>query len=572
MPELSSGMTHRTLSDIFHWVEENELALPELQRPSVWGSSKVPSLLSSVYSDYPFGIMLIWTPKKAERIHCKPFIFQQDKSYDTKRQAAHYLIDGQQRLTSFFRSLHKDGDLTVAFNLRTEEFALPDAKIKEMLKDPLKNCWYKLKDLLALGTIETAELMSRHADLGKNQLETVFGNKGSLQRLQPDKISISFYNIHEKTYGDVAEIFQRINLGTPVKQSQIALGKLSTVYPGVVGEVEAYLELMRKKNGYRFALDLFMSSFAAIATDFADVENLGKRYLQGKMPAETVKKDVDRTKNALIKALAFIEEKLFIDTMKYFPSERTLTFLAYLNDARPDLMANAANANRVALWTALAVLGSHHGDYRRLCKDISAIRDADSDEEALKRLFEYMKTANVKSEVRAQLSSLTDMESPISRNNVLFGFLYAITRWKNAVSFMSRVPIKTAIVDDTEDEEETTDENTIRHDAIHEHHIYPAAQLKKEAQQQESKWNTKPWIFDLANFTFLTGEDNLNLKDPSIEYLFVLPQDIRESHSIDPTRQYRSGQYEKFIVDRRKIIRRNLDEFLKKLEQDADNA
>ena len=53
--------------------------MPELQRPSVWGSSKIPRLLSSVYNDYPFGIMLIWTPKPDERIHCKPFVFQKAK-------------------------------------------------------------------------------------------------------------------------------------------------------------------------------------------------------------------------------------------------------------------------------------------------------------------------------------------------------------------------------------------------------------------------------------------------------------------------------------------------------------
>lgn len=572
MPELSSGMTRRTLSDIFNWVEGNELALPELQRPSVWGSSKIPRLLSSIYNDYPFGIMLIWTPKKGERIHCKPFMFQVDKGYDTQKQAQHYLIDGQQRLTSFYRALHKHGDLTIVFNLSTQEFALPDATIKAMLKDPSKHHWYKLKDLLALDMIETAELMQRHADLGKVHLETVFGTQGSLQRLRPEKIDISFYNIHEKTYGDVAEIFQRINLGTPVRQSQIALGKLSTIYPGVVGEVETYLEEIRKKNGNHFSLDLFMSSFATISTGFADVENLDKRYIQCKTPVSTVRSDVDRTKNALIKALSFIEDKLFIDTMKYFPAERTLTFLAYLHDTCPRLMTETKAANKVALWTAYTVLGSHHGDFRRLCKDISAIRDTGTDAEALDALFENMKSANVKAEVKAQLASLSDMESPISRNNVLFGFLYAITRWKKAVSFMSHEPIRTAVVDDTEDEEDSADENTVRPDAIHEHHIYPAARLKEEALQEGLEWITKQWIFDLANFTFLTGKDNLKVKDPAIDYLLVIPSEIRESHSIDPTRQYRSGQYEKFIVDRRKIIRRNLDDFLKKLELDADNA
>jgi len=57
----------------------------------------------------------------------------------------------------------------------------------------------------------------------------------------PENILISYFNVDEKPYSDVAEIFERINLGVPVKKSQIVLGKLSTIFPGVVEKVEAIL-------------------------------------------------------------------------------------------------------------------------------------------------------------------------------------------------------------------------------------------------------------------------------------------------------------------------------------------
>ena len=566
MAKLSHGMTDRNLSEIFEWIEHNELALPELQRPSVWGSNKIPRLLSSVYSDYPFGIFLIWTPKKNERIHCKPFMFQKSTNYNTQEIFTHYLIDGQQRLTSFFRALHDNGDLSVAFNIQTEEFALPDAKIRAMLKNPAEYHWYKLRELLKLDTIEIAELFKVHSGLGKNHLEGIFGNQGKLQKLLPTNISISFYNINEKSYGDVSEIFERINLGTPVKRSQIVLGKLSTVYPGVVSEVEIFLEQMRLKNGCRFDLDLFISTFSTTATMFADVNNLEKRYLQYAKPnIEKVKSDIRKTKKVLKEALDFIEEHLFIDTMKYCPSERTLTALSFLFAKKPTYIKDSINTHKIVLWVAWALLTGHHNDHRRLVKDIAIIRDNSEDIPEL--LTDQMKKAGLRANLTQRKKSLLDMESPISRNNAIFGFVYALTRWKEAVSFISRDPIKTEAVDETEDEEEYIDENTVKKEAIHEHHIYPSSRLKEESVQGED-WITKEWINDIANLTFLTGKDNIALKDPEIDYLWVLPQYLKKGHMI-ANHHYRKGQYKKFLKDRRKLIKEYLELFLKELQSNA---
>src|SRR5437870_13473850 len=110
MPDLTSGMTDKKLSEIFGWLEHGELALPELQRASVWGDEQIPRLLESVYRDYPFGIMLIWTPEAGSQIICRNFEFGEERNIHKPRAAKHYLIDGQQRLTSFYRSLHGNGN------------------------------------------------------------------------------------------------------------------------------------------------------------------------------------------------------------------------------------------------------------------------------------------------------------------------------------------------------------------------------------------------------------------------------------------------------------------------------
>ena len=566
MAQLSSGMMERKLDSLFEMVTTNELALPELQRASVWGNSMVPRLISSVYEDYPFGILLFWTPKTGGGIRCRPFAFQRGKDFDTTDTAEHYLIDGQQRLTSFYKALHPDGDLSVAFNLKTEEFALPDGRIQQMLVKPEEHGWYDLRHLLSLKMQDMVELVQRHAELGEEYLNNIFDNK--LRRLRPESIPITIYNIEHKTYADVAEIFERINLGKPVKRSQILLGKLSAVYPGIVSEVEDYLARMRDQHGSGFDLDLFISTFSTIATGYADVDRFEHRYLQDKPSVGQVQTDLKHTFDTLFAALGFIEKYLYIDTFKYFTSERTLVALAYLHHRFPKEMLDDAYSQKIARWAYSCVLAGHHQDFGRLRKDLALMRwleDDESPEIMPQKLMTNFGACGSSFDWR--IRTLTDMDSAISRNNLLFGIMYGLARWKGAKSFMSHEPICTSIVDDSEDDEDVVDEKTVNELAIHEHHIYPRSQLVKEAAEGDTKLS-KEWIFDLANFTFLTGKDNIELKDPPITYLRAYSKELKDPHMIRSS-QYGPGQYWKFLKDRRKLIRTRLDEFLAYLEAQA---
>ena len=203
MPDLCRGMTEYKLSEIFGWLKRGELALPELQRPSVWGDAKIPLLLESVYRDYPFGVVLIWTPEAGSQIVCRDFEFEDEGNNGTPRAARHYLIDGQQRLTSFYRSLHEDGNpprdwnIHVAFNVRREEFSLIDGKIKSMLTNPRDHGWYRLRALLRMGPEDLARLRmeQNQIDLDDEKFQAIFAANGRLWKLLPPNISIGLYNL-----------------------------------------------------------------------------------------------------------------------------------------------------------------------------------------------------------------------------------------------------------------------------------------------------------------------------------------------------------------------------------------
>jgi hypothetical protein len=291
-----------SLEYFFGWIKNNYLALPELQRPNVWSASKIPPFLSSIYSNYPFGIFLIWKPTKGERIRCRPFAFEQDKQGKRKQKPSLYLIDGQQRLTAFYKALHHHGDVRVVFNINTEGFELWNKKYSE------KDGWYDIKHLLGFNDRERVQFRDEHKRIGDTRLDNIFEK---LDSLRPKNIAISYFSVDEKPYSDVAEIFERINLGLPVKKSQIVLGKLSTIFPGVVAKVEAILEKQKKQHGNEFDLDLFMTVLTVVATGDIDMDDIVDEYSkQNGSPKRNLEKDLKRTTSAIEKAFTFTNKYL----------------------------------------------------------------------------------------------------------------------------------------------------------------------------------------------------------------------------------------------------------------------
>jgi uncharacterized protein with ParB-like and HNH nuclease domain len=41
-------------------IKQGEVALPDIQRPFVWGTIKVRDLLDSMYKGFPVGYLLFW--------------------------------------------------------------------------------------------------------------------------------------------------------------------------------------------------------------------------------------------------------------------------------------------------------------------------------------------------------------------------------------------------------------------------------------------------------------------------------------------------------------------------------
>lgn len=117
-----------SVSTLLGYVQGGIIAIPEIQRPFVWDSTKVRNLIDSLYRGYPVGYIVTWK---------SPDIKLKDGSRSEGKQI---LIDGQQRITALTAALlgqevlnsnYKKVRIKIAFNLRTEEFQTSNPAIEK---------------------------------------------------------------------------------------------------------------------------------------------------------------------------------------------------------------------------------------------------------------------------------------------------------------------------------------------------------------------------------------------------------------------------------------------------------
>jgi len=130
-----------SISTLIGYIDNGDLALPDLQRPFVWGNNRVRDLFDSMYRGYPIGYFLLWKNGTGEKMS---HIGTDEKIHKIPSML---LIDGQQRLTALYSVIKKteikDKDyklrrIRIAFNPVSEEFKVTDAateKNKEFIPD-----------------------------------------------------------------------------------------------------------------------------------------------------------------------------------------------------------------------------------------------------------------------------------------------------------------------------------------------------------------------------------------------------------------------------------------------------
>ena len=222
------SVNQHLIETLLTWVKSGEIAIPEIQRPFVWDSSKVRDLMDILYQGFPIGYVIAWR---------NPNVRLKDGSMSEGKKI---LIDGQQRVTALTAAILGDYvvnktyqrvKIKIAFNPLLEKFEVQNPAI---LKD---NSWLANISEAISGEVSILKLVRSYLALNPNAdedaVERAFTNLINIPKKQIGIIELA----HDLDIETVTEIFIRINSkGVVLSQADFAMSKIAsnTEYKGNV--------------------------------------------------------------------------------------------------------------------------------------------------------------------------------------------------------------------------------------------------------------------------------------------------------------------------------------------------
>ena len=220
MPVQRYSVNQHPIQSLITWIQSDEIAIPDIQRPFVWNAAKVRDFIDSLYNGYPVGYLIAWR---------NPDIRLKD---GTQSIGKRILIDGQQRVTALLAALlgeqvvtksYQRTRISIAFHPGEGRFDVSNAANR---RDP---GW--ISDISSVFAAEAwmRQIVDEYCELNPNvakrdvderlrQLEGIKNNTLGLIELNAD-LDIE----------TVAEIFIRINSqGVTLNAADFAMSKMAS--------------------------------------------------------------------------------------------------------------------------------------------------------------------------------------------------------------------------------------------------------------------------------------------------------------------------------------------------------
>ncbi len=212
------AVNQQLIETLLAWVKSGEVAIPEIQRPFVWDSSKVRDLMDSLYQGYPIGYVIAWR---------NPNVRLKDGSLSEGKKI---LIDGQQRVTALTAAIlgqyvinktYERVKIKIAFHPIDERFEVQNPAI---LKD--KTWLPDISQAINGDLFEIADhYFELNPDVDKKLVRNAFSNLMNIPKKQIGIIELAA----DLDIETVTDIFIRINSkGVVLSQADFAMSKIAS--------------------------------------------------------------------------------------------------------------------------------------------------------------------------------------------------------------------------------------------------------------------------------------------------------------------------------------------------------
>lgn len=405
----SSKALDRPLAEWFTTISLGQIKLPRFQRFEAWDRNRITSFLNTVIHNLPIGVTLVLEVGDEEKFDSR-HIVTAEKTGNPK--VSQHLLDGQQRLTAFWRAIHNNYDWETyfvhipEFDIEGEKDEGEDISIRFCTRYkkagqlyPLwvnepKYCFYR--GLIPINLLRPTDI----------QAEIDAWVKGAMVRYMPDRSDpdfadkiMEFMSLQERVKAHIVSLRERIAhfnlpyLSLPVTtEKDVALqvfinmntnSKPLSRYDIIVAEVESAtgnsLHDLQEQlaRDYPKVQNYYELSFQILATS---------ALLQDKLPNERGMIDMSKTKmvenwKTMSKCLGSMAD--FLDAQGIYdrqrlPTNAVLAVIAACYSLIPehgDFRGKAEKLLQRYLWSAFftdryenSAASRAHNDFRGLCE------------------------------------------------------------------------------------------------------------------------------------------------------------------------------------------------------------
>lgn len=598
---MSFSASNKSISQILSYITTGMIAIPEIQRPFVWESSKVRDLIDSLYRGYPVGYIILWN---------NPNVKLKDGTYSSGKKI---IIDGQQRITALTAAIigypvvdsnYRKVRIKIAFN-PIEDGGKFEVQTPAHVKD--KRWIPDIAELFSDNFNQFEFIMdycNKNPEVSHKNLSNVLQKLSNIQNVPVGTIELDS-SIDIET---VTEIFIRINSqGKTLSQADFAMSKIASdeKYGGNMLRklidyfchlsVAPYYYNEIVNNDKEFASSEFAKKIAWLKDDkenvfdpdYNDILRVSFMYKFGRAKISDLVsllsgrnfetreflESIAEESFANLKSgvLAFVNKYNFEQFMltikslgfitpKLISSKNTLDFAYQLFLSLNETQMNKAKVKRVVQkWFVLSNITQRYtgSPESQMDRDLRSIREKGFDS-----YFSEIEASTL-SDVFWEIG-LTQMLESTSVNNPAFNIYLAAQVFFGDVSFLSTSSKVADLI---------TGGGDI-------HHIFPKSYLKKNGLNSRGQYN------QIANFTYLDTPVNISIGERApkdyINYAFeqcesgqmvagnITNKSQLENNLLDnciplETRNFKHDDYQTFLVERRKMMANKIKEYYKKI-------
>lgn len=533
------------ISTILEKIDENQLFVPAFQREYVWKRDDAKQLIDSLIKEYPTGTMLTWET-------ANPPELKGPHKYNEKQGAVKLLLDGQQRVTTLYMLIY--GEIPPYYTLpeimndtRGLYVNVESRELLYYMKKRMENnpVWQNITDVFK-GNVSAFDLQAKFAETGKNltmdELKKLNDNINAITRIKEREFPEQIIPV-KASIREAIDIFYKVNAsGVALTDAELALAQISGYWPQARDRFKAKLALL-EKEGFVFKLDFIVYVLLGCLYHMGS----DMRKLHDAENNEKIRAAWDRLeKQVLDYVVNLMRTNAFIDHTDEINSPYALVpIIVYCFD-KNGTHCTDAEIRKLVKWFFYSQVRT------RYVSQLPQKLDRD-----LRRVAQSPQPFDVLLQVIGEENRLEILPAEFVGRAVQHP-LFSMVRWyfksRGAVCFTTGMSLR---------------KNMGSKYQLERDHIFPYSKLEEVGYGQSNRvkyalaqeMTNRVILTQVANRTksVTNAADYLasvKAKFPKALELQCIPQD-EELWKIE--------NYEQFLEERRKMLAKNLNEFLKKI-------